>query len=98
MAGIFKETDFIADGIGKDGFENEALPLAEQFGPKSRGDMAGCIGLHIQLMGEEVGVQEAEPGCLEMGFIEGAFARAIRTSEGHDDGAAVQLSEPTHAF
>lgn len=90
VGGALEEGEFVADGIGEDGLEDEALALAEEYVADGSGD-AGCfVGVHTEFAGDVVGVDQAQGGGFEMGVIEGGLAGSVGPGEGDHDGPLVK--------
>lgn len=87
---LFEERQLVADRIGEHGLENETFPLFHQLPPERLGQASGGVRIKVQFPRQYVGVDEPQPGGLEMGVVESGFARAIRPRERDNDRAAVE--------
>ena len=85
-----QEAELVADGIGEDRLEHEALPALDQRVPQRSGEAHRRGGLKTERGGKDVGIDQAEAGVLEVDTVEGRLARAIRTRERDQNRPAVE--------
>ena len=87
---LLQESQFVAHRIGEDGFEHEAFALLHQLTSEGVGHLRGGVGGEVEFPRQHVGVDETQPGGLEMRVVEGGLACAVRPHQCHDDGTLVQ--------
>lgn len=82
LRGIGQELHFLADGIGEDGLEHEAFPLADKQPANTIGDVGSGVGIEVELCRNHVGIHPAKTGERNLRVEERRLPGTVGTGDG----------------
>jgi len=88
--GLLQERQFVTDWIRKHRLEDEALPNAQKFLAKRRGDAHRGLVPQLHLARDDVGVHQPKPRRPQVREVERGLSGPVRTGQRDDERALVE--------